>query len=432
MHYLGRLFNYLFSTVKSNRIFSCLLLALCLLIVIPAAYADELEDVMEDRERIEERIEDEEEEIKELRTREEQLEAEINRLDRQMGEIENRIQQLSRQIEAKEQEIEETEKELEEAEEELDYRESLLKKRLRAMYEKGNSSYLEVLFSSTSFGEFLTRFNDLQNIADNDAELMAEVEERRDEILVMKNELEGQRAELQETRRENVDYKNELDRTMASRNQKRQELEELINEKEQAIAELEEEARKLDSIIEEMLQERRADDFSAPESLQWPWGNANYITSGFGYRTHPITGRTSFHGGIDIAPGRQYWPISSSYIGTPAYLKAAASGVVIFSGVQQPNGNYLTRAAGRDEYSVHDGLGSYGSLVMIHHGEDDHGRDFVTLYAHCHSRLVEEGEVVSRGQNIATIGSTGSSTGPHVHFEVRINGERKNPRHFLP
>ncbi len=418
--------------LKENEWMPYLLVVLLLAALVPGVYAANLDDVMEDRSQVEDRLEQEEEELRQYRSREEQLRAEISRLDNRLDETRAQISHLNRQISEKEREIEETEEELQEAEEELEYREDLLKKRLRVMYEKGDASYMEVLFSSTSFGEFLTRFNDIQAIADNDAMLMAEVEERRDQILVMKNELEGKRVELQRTRRETMDQREQLENTMASRDRKRAELREAIEEKERAIAELEREAEKLDSIIQEMLQDQTAEDFTAPDSLQWPWGGRSNITSGFGTRQHPITGRTSFHGGIDIAPGRHRWPLSGTYNGNPAYLEAAASGVVIFSGVHTASGNYQTRSAGRDEYSVNDGLGSYGSLVMINHGQDSAGRDFVTLYAHCHSRLVEEGDVVSRGQNIAAIGSTGASTGPHVHFEVRIDGDRKNPMNYLP
>jgi len=108
-----------------------------------------------------------------------------------------------------------------------------------------------------------------------------------------------------------------------------------------------------------------------------------------------------------------------------------ADGVVRFSGIHKGWGNYKNKPPGVDEHSKDDDYASYGSVVKIYHGKDEVGREVVTFYAHNHARLVEEGEIVHKGQDIAKIGSSGASTGPHVHFEVRINGTRKNPLDYL-
>jgi murein DD-endopeptidase MepM/ murein hydrolase activator NlpD len=139
----------------------------------------------------------------------------------------------------------------------------------------------------------------------------------------------------------------------------------------------------------------------------------SWITSGYGTRVSPITRRAGeFHGGVDIGIPRSRWPGSRNYNGNPVYIRAAQDGVVIYAGL---NGSLSY---------------GYGRLVIIAHGKTQ-GKDLTTLYAHCHTLLVAPGQQVSRGQNIALVGSTGSSTGPHVHFEVRLDGARQNPMGYF-
>jgi murein DD-endopeptidase MepM/ murein hydrolase activator NlpD len=135
-------------------------------------------------------------------------------------------------------------------------------------------------------------------------------------------------------------------------------------------------------------------------SLQWPtW--CHTITSYFGYRTHPIYGNTRFHSGIDIGAG----------FGDT--IMAAASGTVIYVETPVPGQNW--------------GGSGYGNYFII-----DHGNGVSTLYAHCTSVYVSNGQTVSQGEAVGTVGSTGGSTGSHLHFEVRINGSRVDPLSYLP
>ena len=126
--------------------------------------------------------------------------------------------------------------------------------------------------------------------------------------------------------------------------------------------------------------------------LAWPTPSTSYITSPFGYRTHPISGTYKFHTGIDIGASRN------------SAIIAANDGKVILSGWN----------------------GGYGKCIVV-----DHGGGITTLYAHCNSLYVGVGAYVSRGQTIAAVGSTGNSTGPHLHFEVRVNGSYKNPLNYV-
>ncbi len=400
---------------------------LCLLALLfwigPAEAQGDVDDLRDEKESVEGDMEEEAAELEEYRSQEEELKDEIAELDAEIEETRDEIDRLHQEIEETEEEIEETEEELEEAEKELAKQEELLGKRLRAIHERGGSNYLEVLFSSTSFGEFLTRFNDLQIIVDNDVQLIKEVEEERDRIQLAKEELEDQRAELENMHQEALAKEEELESSLAAREEKAQVLEAKIEETQAAIQQMEEEAQQLEETIQQKIAEAEAakrsgaggsrggssggESSGGSGQLLWPVegvGVRQNITSGFGYRTHPISGGERWHGGIDIGTGGRQLPIL-----------AADSGTV----------------------SIATYSGGYGNYVMI-----THGGGLATLYAHLSQINVSPGQSVSRGQQIGRAGTTGASTGIHLHFEVhdtsrspvrsgRPNDHRQNPLNYI-
>lgn len=363
--------------------------------------------------RIQQTIEDRHKQLAEYQNEEKRLLSQLQDINYSLNMLRRELSRLEKDIEETENNIQVTEQELAEAEEQIELRNEHLKKRLRAIYEKGETGYLEVLFSSTSFAEFLTRLNDLKLIAENDLRLLEEAFYERALIQEKKEQLEKEKARLLQMRVERLNRREELNRTLVSRESLLAEVQETIEAHERAIQELEQESEKLESLIKQLSEElrRQTERFAPSGQLLWPLEEfgRSWITSGFGPRTHPITGRPGvFHGGIDIGIPHYRWPGSSSYNGNPVYIRAAERGIVSFAGV-----------FGSLSYG-------YGKTVII-----EHGKNLTTVYAHCHSLLVSAGEEVSRGQPIAIVGSTGSSTGPHLHFEVRVNGERKNPLDFF-
>jgi hypothetical protein len=166
-------------------------------------------------------------------------------------------------------------------------------------------------------------------------------------------------------------------------------IEALADELAQVLSDLDDRERKL-TLVEELIMERHlGEQASAPSG--WPV-RSGYITSTFGFRRDPFRGKSAFHKGVDFAGAR----------GAPVI--AVAEGVVAFSGKQS----------------------GYGNLVEIRHTNG-----LVTRYGHCQTRLVKEGDQVNKGQTIATLGSTGRSTGPHVHFEVMVGGKQVNPMQYI-
>jgi len=347
--------------------------------------------------------------LKEYQSEEKKLLAELNALEQSLEKYRRELDKLEKEINKTQSLIQITEAELEEAERQIQKRDELLKMRLRAIYEKGDTEYLEVLFQTTSFAEFISRLNDLKLIAENDFLLLEQAYAERQRIQEKKESLEKEKENLLSLKVERLKKRDELNKQIAEREQLMEEVQKAIEAQERAIRELEQEAGKVANLIKQLQEEMRSLTVNITPSGKLLWPLAEYgkswITSNYGYRTHPITKKAgTFHGGVDIGIPRERWPGSSSYNGNPVYIRAADNGVVLFAGSNA----------------------GYGRMVIL-----SHGSELTTVYAHCHSLLVSAGQKVSQGQPIAIVGSTGSSTGPHLHFEVRVNGDRKNPMSYF-
>ncbi len=266
--------------------------------------------------------------------------------------------------------------------------------RVRANYEAGQTSYLEVLLTSASFSDYLTRTDIVSQIMEYDNKLMDEMAEKIEEVNRQKEQVEAKRAEQQSA-------KDELDAKQASLQQKRDEAQSrldnlsqqalnLNNEYENAQEQIDEFSKTLDDLIS------ASGEFSG--IMSWPTPGYTYITSHFGWRSDPFTGAQKYHSAIDIGS-----PMGSKLI-------AAASGTVVATGYEYAGGRY----------------------IMI-----DHKGGVSTRYYHLSEIHVSEGQWVERGEQIGLTGMSGAAvTGPHLHFEVRVknaNGvtEAQNPLDYV-
>jgi murein DD-endopeptidase MepM/ murein hydrolase activator NlpD len=311
---------------------------------------------------------------------------------RQLAEAKRELAVVEAQQEVLEAKIHGNERALSIKQKEFDNTREIYKKRLRDIYENGQVNYLDVLLGSVDFSDFASRMYLLQRVIRQDTRLI-------DTLTKQKEELQARQAELEENKRqldanhEQVVAKQEL---VAQKQQEQQELyEQAMADKARLDAEyeeLQENSRQITAMIKQMEEAgRMAAHGHGTGQFSWPvYGE---ITSPFGWRIHPIWHSSIFHAGIDI--GADY--------GDPVF--AADSGTVIYAGW----------------------MGGYGNAVMI-----DHGGGLVTLYGHNSSLTVGVGENVAKGQTIALAGSTGNSTGPHCHFEVRVHGEVVQPLDYLP
>lgn len=333
---------------------------------------------------------------------------EIQTIERQTKETEQEINYLLEQIKIKaeeiakkEQEIEETKAvlvqttlELEEAEQRVADRDELLKARIRLMYTNGFVSYLNVLMGATSFTDFLDRYQSLSLIVDQDKNILAENIRDKEFIADSKAKIESDLAHLEHLYEELEKEKKDLqlqehskEVMIAQLNARKESLEDITEEQEKALTEF---AKLKSKVLEEKHKELAKLAQQQGEFL-WPLKSDYPITSKFGYRIHPISKTKKLHAGIDIgAP-------------TGTDVVAAGSGVVITA-----------------KY-----WGGYGNAVMI-----DHLNGYWTLYAHLSKIHVKEDQQVEVGQKIGEVGSTGQSTGPHLHFEVRKNSEPVDPMKY--
>ncbi len=267
-------------------------------------------------------------------------------------------------------------------------------RRVRAMEESGKASYWSILFTAESFSDLLDRLADISDIMAYDQAVM-------DQLIATREEIERLKAELESARAEQEAMKADLESKQAEQKEKVAEAQQLLDQINADTAEvnrqLEEESAAAQAIQASIVakqkaleEERRRNNIiiNSESGYLWPLPGYYRLSSLFGYRIHPITGKAHSHTGIDI-------PAPS---GTP--ILAAKSGQVVTSG-------------------WHD---SYGNYVVV-----DHGNGNSTLYAHMSARSVSEGQMVSQGQEVGKVGTTGSSNGNHLHYEVRDNYSRVNP-----
>ena len=253
------------------------------------------------------------------------------------------------------------------------------------MYKTGNVGYLEILLSSSDVKDFLSRKDMIKAIADHDKELIQYMKEQRELIERTKMELETQKKSVEVSKSKLESRRRDL----ASATRAKENLIERLIEDEKALEKehdaLNDYAKKIEADIVKLM--RNTNPYSGG-AMAWPVPGRSRISSPYGYRIHPIFKTRKLHTGIDIpAP-------------TGTNIVAASEGTVIHAG----------------------SLGGYGKTVMI-----DHGGGIATLYGHNSSITVSNGAYVKKGDTIAKAGSTGYSTGPHLHFEVRKNGAYVDP-----
>ncbi len=366
--------------------FLCLGLSLFFTLNFTNAYGSTKVDALKKKKSsANEQMKEKQSEIKEIKTEVNNVSQQISDLDKKMDQAGVELDKVEQEINAISKSIDKTLKELEEAEKNIAENQELFNDRIRTMYMTGDAGYLHVLLSSSSIRDFMVRKDMLQSIAQHDTDLIDYMKEQRDEIDVKKVKLETQKKEIEHSKVKLESRKKDLEKATRAKEDLMVQLKSDIKSAEAEYDKLNQQAKDIESEIRKL---SRPDTTYTGGVMSWPVPGYSRISSPYGYRIHPIFKTKKFHSGIDIpAP-----------TGTP--IKAASDGTIVYSGT----------------------LGGYGKAIMI-----DHGGGIVTLYAHNSSLSVSVGTKVGRGQTIAKAGSTGYSTGPHCHFEVRKNGSYVNP-----
>lgn len=372
--------------------------------------------------------------------------SEINVLDNNLVKVGNELDRLENELTETGQRLEQTQVDLKQAQDDKQKQYETLKKRIKYMYENGSVGYLEVLLNFKDFSDLLTRVENINNIITYDNKMLEQMEQLEITIENKVSEISTQKKTIELLSKEQQEKKHTLEETIAQKNQVLQKLASDEEQYKQQLEQIEKDDAEIQALIKKAQEEaarkaaeeaarkaaaeaaaRKAQQEAAAKAaknaasansssvskstsaskststgstsytggrMSWPLPgydapNGDY---GFGYRVSPITGRGETHRGMDIPAPR----------GTTVY--AAAGGTVITA-------RYIN---------------SYGNAVII-----DHGGGLSTVYGHNSKLLVSEGDVVSKGQAISQVGSTGDSTGNHLHFEVRVNGQYTNPLPYV-
>lgn len=375
--------------MKSKKFISALMVMLFSVSVVGTALADD--DLEEQLANIQEKAARQQEITDAAAARVSDLSGQLSFVEEQVREASYAYYAVKKELDDTQDKIDENQELLERTEEELSDKNKMLNKRVRDIYVNGQISYIDVMFGAKDFADLMTRMDVLKRIIKHDYDLVMEVKEKKAVIKTARVELEKDKAAVK--------------LLVDDADAKLTELEDLRATKEELLAEAENDQAASEAAYNELM--AASEEIAAlirqsqipnyvytgevgAGGMVWPLNGP--VTSPYGWRTHPIYGTSRFHSGLDI--GGDY--------GLP--IVAAASGVVSHSGW----------------------ISGYGYTVII-----DHGGGVSTLYGHNEELTVSVGQSVGQGQTIAWCGSTGNSTGPHCHFEVRINGEVTSPYDYL-
>lgn len=399
-------------TVKKQRKkIGIILLALSLAIPSFPIYADPKQEIADSKDKISS-LEDEKKRVQEAISDLESLKADtaayVTKLDENLKQLSDEISRLADDITAKEGEITVTQEALAQAKETEAEQYASMKLRIKYMYEKGDTSFIDMIMTANSWSELLNRAEYITKISEYDRKKLDEYQETREEIAAQEVKLEQEHGELV-TLKEQTEAKQDSVETLVAQKQQEiaaynakineaegqvNELNAAIKEQENAIAAMEAEIKRQEEAARKAAEEvgRQYTQRTLSGGMVWPCPASSRISSYFGSRESPTEGASTSHKGIDI-------PAS-----TGSSVIAAASGQVVIA-----------------TYSV-----SAGNYVMINHGSGVY-----TVYMHMSSIAVSQGQEVSQGQKVGAVGSTGYSTGPHLHFGVRKNGTYVDPLSYV-
>lgn len=414
---------------KSLRSVFCALLAAAALAASLPAYAvsqAEIDDLQKKLDALEQQAQEQQDVINDLTSQKARFITRKLALDNKIEINRQMIELIGEQIEIYDEIIAEKQAELDKALEKETAQTELLRSRIRAMEENSTYSYASFIFDSSSVTELLSRIGDVNDIMHYDKTLEEEYMAAREDVESIKKSYEEARHE-QELLQKELDTKQaELDAQVEAAYTMIADIETLSDDAQAEYDAIAEEEAKAEETLQEAIRKRAAEQAkynqnnnsnnggggnsggsggnsggggssgggsaTSLSNLQWPVPSCTLITSRFGYRVAPTTGASTYHGGLDIGAGMG------------ASIVAAGAGDVIYAGAN----------------------GGYGNCVMIHHGNG-----VVTVYAHMSSIGVSYGQYVTAGQYVGAVGSTGVSTGPHCHFEIRINGAQTDPAAYF-
>lgn len=372
---------------------------------------DALSDAQDEKKQLQSNLSAAQAMKKELENAKTALTGDVVELDSQMSEVSNDLLEVQNLLDTKEAELDKTTKELAQAKIDVEKQYEDMKLRIKFMYENGTMSYIQILLSSGSFSELLNKAEYIEQVSEYDRNMLQTYQDNRDKITRLEKDLKDQKEVLEQVKGDVEAKQTEMAGLISDKQSEIEGYENDIQNKEEAIKEYEAMIAEQDSTIKALeasvaaakakrvqmtVSDNSTNAADQPRygggAFVWPAPSYTRISDDYGYRTHPILGIQQFHSGVDMAA-----PSGSSIL-------AAADGTVVAATYNATMGNY----------------------VMI-----DHGNGLYTIYMHASALYVSSGQSVSAGSTIAAVGSTGRSTGAHLHFSVRQNGSYVSPWNYL-
>ena len=406
---------------RTTRIFRVLPVLLCVIIGLAAGQIrvsaatssltsdsirekeDQVEQAKKDKENLQHGLTDLQQLKKQLESKRSDLKSYVTELDSSLAVIEDKVTELQRQITEKEADITRTQEELDLAREKEESQKDAIIRYIRFTYEKGNQRVIDVLLTAGSFSDFLNRANYAEKVLAYEQNMWQDYKNVREYVELCMEQLELEKEILDQTKVNAQQEQQNLEELIDQKNRDIISYETDINNKEQAIKELQEEIAAQEaeiSALEEAIKEEKKKLLANNGTVlsydggmfKFPLASYTRVSDDYGNRIHPTLGIEQFHNGVDFASPK----------GTAIY--AAYDGKVAAAAYSATMGNY----------------------VMI-----DHGDGLYTIYMHASELYVKKDDVVVKGETIAAVGSTGRSTGNHLHFSVRLNGSYVSPWNYL-
>ena len=374
---------------KNLRAIIIIVLVLCSSAV--TCFGANLNELQEKQNEINSQINAKNNELAEVKTEISEVLQQIQDLSDKITQYEGEIASLGKQVNELKTIVEEKEKKLNIAKENYETQRNIVEERVAVIYESGETKYLDMLLNTNSLSEFISTFYYISEIINADTELLQDLQREKVKIEAETQELDKQKMQLKNLKNNKERTSIVLENSRVLQDNYRNQLTEQEKEIEHQIQEYEMQMKQVQAEIVLLARHNLGEDYSGG-IMMWPVPGYTSITSPFGMRLHPILHVYKLHTGMDIGA-----PYGANFV-------AASDGVVIKAGMNS----------------------AYGNMVII-----DHGGGVTTLYAHGSEILVTVGQSVKRGEPVLKVGSTGYSTGPHAHFEVRINGECVQPLNFL-
>lgn len=373
------------------RKFLCIILICLICSITTIAFAANTSELQNKQQQVQDKINQANNELSDLKMDITENLEQVQKLDEKIANAEKELSETTEKVQILQTTIQQLEEQQKEEQEKYDSQKEIFEQRVVALYEAGDTQYLDIMLKSTSITDFISSYYVLSEIAEYDSDMLKEIGERKHNIENTKEKLEKERTEVATI----IEKQTRASKVLQSTKVLRESYVSKLSDKEKETQEKLDEYNRVLSEVNAQLVELAKSDIDTTYiggELAWPVPGYTKISSPYGMRTHPITKVYKLHTGVDISA-----PMGANFV-------AANDGIVV-----------------KAEYNV-----AYGKMVVI-----DHGGGISTLYAHGSEFLVKAGDTVKRNQAVLKVGSTGYSTGAHAHFEVRKNGEVTNPMPYI-